>query len=458
MREMYSVNDEGGTKVRAVALDVLQRINREGAYSQLALNAAIEKANFDSRDTALITQIVYGTLQMRLTLDFYLSAFIKKGTRTKPWVKELLRLSLYQLTYLDKIPSHAVVNVAVTIAKKRGGQRVSGFVNGVLRAILREGLKDPSEMKDAIKREEILHSHPEWLIRRWIEQYGKETTKAICEANNTPPEVTVRVNRTKTSREQLIAKLEESHIDAAFGNLSPDAVVIKKGKIIDHSVYIDGEVSVQDESSMLVARALDPAPGLKVLDACAGPGGKTAHIAELMNDEGEITALDIHEHKCDLIRRQAERLGLTSIKTAVCDARKAEGLFSEASFDRILVDAPCTGFGVIRRKPEIKYQKTESDIREIAGIQQEILTAIAPLLKKGGKLVYSTCTIDKLENVDSVKAFLDKHPDFELDESLMKRFPEVVGQKSQWFGPGMCQILPQDFGTDGFFIAAFKKV
>jgi 16S rRNA (cytosine967-C5)-methyltransferase len=454
---MYSVNDEGGANVRSVALDVLQRVNREGAYSQLALHHAIETAGFIGRDTALVTQIVYGTLQRRLTLDFYLKPFIKKGTRTKPWVKELLRLSIYQMVFLDKVPDHAVVNVAVNIAKKRGGPRVSGFVNGILRAFLRAGIPDINTVKDNYSREEILHSHPKWLIERWTDQYGAKTTSAICEANNTPPEVSVRVNRTKTTRAQLLLKLKESQIEAENGNLSPDAIVIKRGKVVNQPVYIEGDVSIQDESSMLVAQALDVSPGQKVLDSCAGPGGKTAHIAELMNDEGTIHALDIYEHKCALINEQAKRLGLSSIKTTVCDARRVGEIFSDEMFDRILVDAPCTGFGVIRRKPEIKYQKTNEDIQQIADIQQAILDAVSPLLKKGGKMVYSTCTIDKKENVDSVHAFLEKHPEFVLDVSLKNRLPEIVATKSLWYHDGMCQILPQDFGTDGFFIAAFIK-
>ncbi|MGV3487806.1 MAG: 16S rRNA (cytosine(967)-C(5))-methyltransferase RsmB [Tuberibacillus sp.] len=451
------MNDHGGVKVRSVALDVLLKVYREGAYSQLALHHAIENAALDGRDVALVTQMVYGTIQRRLTLDYYLRPFIKKGVRTKPWVKELLRLSVYQLRFLDKVPEHAIVNVAVNIAKKRGGIKVSGFVNGVLRALIRTGVPDINAVKDPLARKEILHSHPKWLIERWGTQYGDNITDAICEANNTPPEVTIRVNRMALSREECLRQLQETDVEALPGNLSPDAIVIKKGIIIDHPLYLEGKVSIQDESSMMVARALDVSPGQYVLDACAGPGGKTAHVAEIMNDTGQITALDIHEHKCGLIKEQADRLGLSSIKTMVCDARKSEEVFAEASFDRILIDAPCSGFGVIRRKPEIKYQKTPQDVEQIAAIQQAILDANASLLKSGGKMVYSTCTIDKEENVFAVKAFLEKHPDFMLDESLIKRFPDVVESKSLWFHEGMCQILPQDFGTDGFFIAAFVK-
>jgi len=451
------VNDDHGVAVRSAALDVLLKVSREGAYSQLALHHAIEKSGFHSQDTALLTQMVYGTIQWRLTLDYHLKPFLKKGARTKPWVKELLRLSVYQLAFLDKIPHHAVVNVAVEIAKKRGGQRVSGFVNGVLRAYIRTGGPDVQTIQDAWERKEILHSHPRWLLKRWTSQYGEEATVAICKANHTPPDVTIRVNRLKWDRKACLSTLREAHFDVKEGNLSPDAIVLKKGKIIDHPIYKEGKVTIQDESSMLVARALDAKPGQRVLDACSGPGGKTTHIAELMDDTGEILALDIYEHKIGLVRSQAARLGLSSIKTMVADARRTGEIFPKESFDRILIDAPCSGFGVIRRKPEIKYEKTAEDVASISRLQREILDANAPLLKKSGVLVYSTCTIDKEENVFAVQDFLKTHPDFTIDTSLVERLPEVVREKSLWFADGMCQILPQHFGTDGFFIAAFLK-
>ncbi|WP_077615039.1 16S rRNA (cytosine(967)-C(5))-methyltransferase RsmB [Caenibacillus caldisaponilyticus] len=443
--------------VRAAALDLLLKIERDGAYSPLALHHAIETSGYEARDAALLTQIVYGTLQHRLTIDYYLSAFLNARNRTKAWVRELLRLSVYQFAYLDKIPPHAITSEAVAIAKKRGGPRVAGFVNAVLRRLIREGLPEVAAIEDELEREAVMFSHPAWLIDRWRKQYGRETARMICQANNEPPAVTARVNRLKASRDEVIAELKKSGIEAEKGRVSEDAIVIKKGKLTDHPVYINGKATVQDESSMLVARALGPQPGMTILDACAAPGGKTTHLAELMNDTGTVVALDIHEHKIGLIDRQAKRLGLTSVTAQALDARRAPAAFGPEAFDGILVDAPCSGFGVIRRKPEIKYQKSMDDVAAIARLQLELLNAVVPLLKKGARLVYSTCTIDQAENIGTAEAFCQARKDIVPDDTLWERLPEAVRRRGHWKGRSMCQILPHDFGTDGFFIAGFVK-
>ncbi|MFC4617294.1 16S rRNA (cytosine(967)-C(5))-methyltransferase RsmB [Camelliibacillus cellulosilyticus] len=449
--------DHKHPNARKIALDVLEKVNKNQAYSGLALNHAIEEMHPSVKDVALITQIVYGTLQHRLTLDFYIDAFIQKRKKIDAWVRELLRLSFYQMVYLKKIPAHAAVNEAVTIAKRRGGRGVAGFVNGVLRAAHRQGVPEISRIPKGVGQMAIEYSHPEWLVKRWIQQYGEKDALLLLKANNEAPDVSLRVNALKSDPDTLKNELVQDGFDVQVGRLAPEALVVNKGKIVGHPVYKEGKVSIQDESSMLVARALDLKPGMAVLDACAGPGGKTAHLAELMGDEGMINALDIHKHKTRLIDEQAERLGLTSIHTKVLDAREAGTAFAKASFDRILVDAPCTGFGVIRRKPEIKYQKTPKDISGLAKVQQAILNAVVPLLKVGGKLVYSTCTIDEEENALGVKAFLERTPEMSLDGTLRNRLPIKLGQSSRWTDDGMVQLLPQDFGTDGFFIACFIK-
>jgi len=443
--------------IREVALNVLEKIERQGAYSQLALNHAIETADLSERDTSLLTQIVYGTLQRQLTLDYYIRSFVKNEKKMEMWVRLLLRLSFFQFAFLDKVPDHAIVSEAVTIAKKRGHQGISGLVNGVLRAAQRQGLPTFEAIPDPMERLSIETSHPRWLLQRWIDFYGMKTTQVMCDYNNRAPQTMLRVNALKMSRDAALLTLLNAEMDAEKGRISEDALILNKGMILNDPLYQEGVVTIQDESSMLVSVALDPASHMRILDACAGPGGKTTHIAERMGDEGDIIALDIHQHKMKLIEKSAARLNLKSIQARELDAMSAQEVFEPATFDRILVDAPCTGFGVIRRKPEIKYQKTLQDIAQITEIQTKILHTVAPLLKQGGKLVYSTCTVDRDENIGTVENFLEHFPNFYEDETLMNRLPHALQERSRWHGKGMVQILPQDFNTEGFFISCFVK-
>jgi 16S rRNA (cytosine967-C5)-methyltransferase len=442
--------------VREVALDILLQIEKSQAYSNLLLNQTIKREKLNEKDVGLLTEIVYGTLQRKNTLDYYLNSFVKGGLKKlDQWVLVLLRLSLYQMIYLDRVPERAIVHEAVEIAKKKGHKGISAMVNGTLRSIIREGVPNFDKLQDSYEKLALEFSHPTWLIERWVEQFGLERTKAICEINLVPPSVTARVNQVMMKdKNELIKLLASEGIKVEEGDLSPDALKIVQGTLPNTKLFKDGHLSIQDESSMLVARALNPQPGMKVLDSCAAPGGKTTHLAEIMNNEGEIYALDLHDHKVKLIDEQASRLKLSIIRTKATDSRKAGDVFPKGSFDCILVDAPCTGLGVIRRKPDIKWQKQIEDVEKITEIQKAILKAVAPLLKQGGRLVYSTCTIDKLENEIVVKNFLENNRDFHVDLSLKERLPK----KAQSFcKDGMVQLLPSDFGTDGFFIASMIK-
>ncbi|OIJ09852.1 16S rRNA (cytosine(967)-C(5))-methyltransferase [Anaerobacillus arseniciselenatis] len=443
--------------VREVALDILLQIEKNQAYSNLLLNQTIKREKINEKDIGLLTEIVYGTIQRKNTLDYYLSQFVKiKLKKLDDWVLVLLRLSLYQIIYLDRVPERAVVHEAVELAKKKGHKGISAMVNGTLRSLLRQGVPSFNKIEDPIEKLAISYSHPIWLTKRWIDQFGEDKTKAVCEINCTPPMVTARVNKMKVRNiDEVIEKLEGEGVICERGDLSDDAIKVIKGTLPNTTAYKEGMVTIQDESSMLVARALGAMPKMKVLDSCAAPGGKTTHIAELMNNEGEICALDLHEHKVKLIDEQASRLNLSIIHTKATDSRKANEVFEKESFDCILVDAPCTGLGVIRRKPDIKWQKQEADIERITLIQKDILSAVAPLLKKGGTIVYSTCTIDDLENEEVVKSFLNEHSNFELDETLKERLPKKL---EGLYNKGMVKILPSDFNTDGFFISSLKKI
>lgn len=441
---------------RELAMHVLTQVEQEGAYSNLLLNTALQKAALSKSDAGLATELIYGTISRLNTLDYFLDKYVNKGTRKlQPWVRALLRLSLYQIIYLDRIPDHAVVSEAVNLAKRRGHQGISGMVNGVLRNILRqkESLAIPADLP-AAKRISLQHSHPEWLVERWISQYGPETAEAICAANNEPPAVSVRVNTTMISREELLKEMEGRGLQAAPSTLSPYGIVVKgAGNMALTDWYREGMISIQDESSMLVAEAVGPEPGMRVLDCCAAPGGKSAHMGELMKDQGSIVANDIHSHKGKLIADQAARLGLDCIRTVTGDALELPSRFEPASFDRILLDAPCSGLGVIRRKPDLKWGKTEEDIREIAALQSKLLDSVSALLRPGGVLVYSTCTIEPQENEGVVTSFVNRHPEFELDEtgslSRLKDNALVRG--------GGIQILPQHYHSDGFYIARLRR-
>lgn len=439
-------------------MNVLTQVEQEGAYSNLLLNTALQKSSLAKSDAGLATELIYGTISRLNTLDYFLDKFVKKGVqKLQPWVRALLRISLYQVVYLDRIPDHAVVSEAVNLAKRRGHQGISGMVNGVLRNILRqkESLAIPENMPTA-QRISLLHSHPQWLVERWISQYGIETTEAICAANNEPPAVSVRVNTTMISREDMLTLMSSHGLDATPSSLSPYGIVVKgAGNMALTDWYRDGMISIQDESSMLVAEAVKPEPGMRVLDCCAAPGGKSAHMGELMKDEGSIVANDIHAHKGKLISDQASRLGLDSISIVTGDALDLVDRFEPASFDRILLDAPCSGLGVIRRKPDLKWGKSQEDIHEIAALQLRLLESVSTLLRPGGLLVYSTCTIEPLENEGVVSAFLEGHSEFEIAEDGLGALSRL--EKKSLLQGGGIQILPQHYHSDGFYIARLGR-
>lgn len=440
--------------VREVALDTLLHIEKNQAYSNLLLNKMIRESSLSPKDVGLLTEIVYGTVQRKMTLDYFLQPFLKKQKKIELWVIILLRLSLYQIVYLDRIPERAVIHEAVEIAKRRGHRGISGMVNGVLRSIQREGLPEFGEINDPLERLSIEMSFPLWLLQKWAHQYGIEETMEICKSTLEPPKVTARVNCNKTTVLEVLSLLEEENVAAEKGDLSIDAISISNGNLAKTRIFQDGYVTIQDESSMLVARALGPVNGDKVLDSCAAPGGKTTHIAELLGNNGEVISVDLHPHKVKLIEDQLNRLKLSNVKTLVSDSRHLQEHFNSEEFDRILVDAPCSGFGVIRRKPDIKYSKRLEDIAQLATIQLSILNSVAPLLKNGGTLIYSTCTIDQEENADVVEKFLATNKEFKVDETLIDRMPEVL---KPFVKNGQVQILPHYFGSDGFFIASFRK-
>ncbi|MGS2776798.1 16S rRNA (cytosine(967)-C(5))-methyltransferase RsmB [Robertmurraya sp. GLU-23] len=442
------------TNVRESVVAILEQIEKNQSYSNLLLNNVIKKNQIASKDIGLLTELTYGTLQRKMTLDYYLEPFIKNPKKLENWVKQLLRMTLYQMLYLDKIPDRAAIHEAVEIAKKRGHKGISGMVNGVLRSLQREGTRDVNEIKDEVERLSIETSHPTWLVRRWTEQFGYNKAKEMCEINLTAPMQTARINTNKITREACIKRLSDEGFQVEESVVVPEAIKCLRGNLAHSESFKEGLITIQDESSMLVAYALGIEKNETILDACAAPGGKSTHIAEKLEETGQVVSLDLHEHKVKLINENATRLGLKNIETKAMDSRKVLEEFEGKMFDRILLDAPCSGLGVMRRKPDMKYTKKEEDLHRLQSIQLQLLDSVTPLLKPGGTLVYSTCTIDRSENEEVVAAFLQKHTEFEGDLSVIERMPKAIQPLMTDF---QLQIFPQDFGSDGFYIASLRK-
>ncbi len=437
---------------RELALQTLTDILIDGAYSNHALSEQIEKNELTVQDKNFMTELVYGTLQHEQLLNFYVTPFF--NGKVKAWVRILIQMTLYQMLFLDSVPEHAAISEAVKIAKKRGGQFNGKLVNAILREMTRTPLPSLDTIKDEAERLAVETSHPLWLIKLWSKQFGWEKTIQMARANNERVNVTIRVNGVRGTREELKQKLESEGITCEYGNLSQDALVILKGNVIKTKAFEQGWFYVQDESSMLVARALKPKHHSKVLDTCSAPGGKTTHVAELMRQTGTVYAHDVYEHKIKLIEDNVKRLGLTNVVATLQDATTLNERYESDNFDAVLVDAPCSGLGILRRHPEVKITKQPSDLDEIMMIQKKILNTVAPLVKVGGTLVYSTCTVNRKENDKMVEQFLAQHPEYELDPTLVNRLPEVLHEQTK---NGMVQLFPGDYQTDGFFIACLKR-
>lgn len=437
---------------RELALQTLTDILINGAYSNHALNEQIEKSDLTIQDKNFMTELVYGTLQHQQLLNFYATPFF--NGKVKGWIRILIQMTLYQILYLDSVPQHAAISEAVNVAKKRGGQFNGKLVNAILREMVRNPLPDLQLIQDDAERLATQTSHPIWLIKLWIKQFGMEKTEQMAHANNERVNVTIRVNGVRGTKEELKQKLEEEGIECQDGSLSPDALVITKGNVIKTKAFEQGWFYVQDESSMLVARALKPKHHTKVLDTCSAPGGKTTHVAEMMRQTGTVYAHDIYPHKIKLIEDNVKRLGLTNVVVNLQDATKLKECYPSESFDSVLVDAPCSGLGILRRHPEVKITKKPEDLDGVMAIQKEILKTVASLVKDGGTLLYSTCTVNRKENDKMVEWFLREYPEFKLDQTLVERLPDVLKEQSS---TGMVQLFPGDYQTDGFFIACLKR-
>ncbi|WP_367365818.1 16S rRNA (cytosine(967)-C(5))-methyltransferase RsmB [Pediococcus parvulus] len=435
---------------RALAVDVLVKVNK-GAYSNIELKNIIADSQLSQLDINLLTEIVYGVIQHKLTLDYFLSPFVE-GKKVQDWVHQLLLTAVFQMVYLDRVPTRAIFNESIEIAKTEGHSGIRAFVTGVLHAMQRKGFPELDAIKDQKNYRSVKYSVAPWIIKELDAQLGESKTNRILVSINQPARQAARINTQKITQVQAVDYLNAHEYKAIPSEVAEDGIVVSNGSVARSELFQNGSLTVQDESAMLVAEAMQLESGMTVLDACAAPGGKTTHIAQQVGENGHVLALDLHPKKVALIRTNAKRMGLnTQVEVKVLDARKIDLLAEDNSFDRILVDAPCSGIGLIRRKPEIRYEKALTDSEKLHKIQLEILNAVAAKVKNNGIITYSTCTILKQENENTMTDFLKLHPEFELIQTSTKK-----QLKSSRTTPYL-NIYPDDFESDGFFIACLQK-
>lgn len=426
------------TNARKLARDILVEVLMGGAYANITLDAKLRAHSLKSEDKGLVSALVYGVLNKKALLDWYLEPFIQK--KAKPGIAILLELTIYQICFMDRIPTSAAVDEAVKIAKYEGGQATGNFVNAVLRSFMRSTRKN-----ERPKDWETCYSMPKLLLNKMVTQFGGARTGQILESLEVPSKASIRVNGGEEIRNQLL----ETYPELEPSELSPVGLVAKQGHFANTPEFKSGEYTLQDETSQLVAPMLELKGDEKVLDACAAPGGKSLHIASLLTT-GKVYACDLYEHKLKLIMENAERQALTDkIETRKADARRLSAQFPSVKFDRILVDAPCSGIGLIRRKPDIRYRKEASDFSALAALQLEILESASEVLAENGIMVYSTCTIFDQENFQVVEKFLLLHP--EMEQLACQH------EKTELIKDGCFFITPEQYLSDGFFIAKFKK-
>jgi 16S rRNA (cytosine967-C5)-methyltransferase len=444
----------GGTRTRSIALSILKEVNQDGKYANISLKEHLRGEALSDRDAAFVTQLVYGTLEKQITIDYYLKRFAT-FKRVNPWIMNILRLGAYQLLYLDRVPDSAACNEAVKLCKMHGLFALQGFVNGILRNLARnkDKLTLPDDSLSLSENLSLQYSYPKWLVDKWITDYGPETAEAILKPADIDDAVSIRVNTMKISPENLKDRLEQSGIVVRDGYHMREALRISNaGDIEENPYYQEGLFTVQGESSMLDAHIVDPQPGETILDACSSPGGKAIHMAELMKGQGRIAAWDVHDHRVALIERNRTRMDAGIVEPSVRDASEHDAELIDR-FDRVLIDAPCSGLGIIIKKPDIKLNIKPNGLSELSSLQEKIITTCSSYVKPGGILVYSTCTINPLENEDIVQRLLTKRQDFVLEDP--SAFMPVTLKSA--VKDGMIQLIPSRHRTDGFFIARLRR-
>ena len=444
-------------KIREIALKILFNVFGGKAYSNISINKHLKRYGLEAKDRAFITEMVYGTIRWNLKIDWIIENFSNiRLDKISLNIINILRLGTYQILYMDRVPDSAACNESVKLSKKYGHKGTYGFVNGVLRSISRnkDSISFPDKNDEYTRFLSINYSHALWLVERWMKRYGSEFTEGLLNANNETPEFCIRTNTLKCQRDELRDILMNEGIKSQAGKYLNDAVIIENPSDITRlESFQKGLFQVQDESSMLVSKVLDPNPGETIVDVCSAPGGKTSHIVQLMNNCGSVLARDIYQKKINIVEKTIKRLGNSIVKTKMFNAEYVDEEIVQ-KVDRVLIDAPCTGYGVIRRKPEIKIMTDRNEKKGIGKLQLNILEASSKLLKPGGIMVYSTCTFEPEENEMVIEKFLNSKKGF-VYEGFYDLLPE--GLKKEEAKKGFMKIYPHIDGIDGFFIAKLKK-
>ena len=439
---------------RKVALDIFQDVVRKDAYAALSLDDRLKNVNLPQLDKRFCASIVYTALENLIRIDYALGFFLKDAESLEPTVRDILRISVCQLLFHDRIPENAIVDEAVKLTRGAGLEGLTGLTNAVMRSIVRgrNEIKWPAKEEGA-RYLSIMYSVPMWLAERLTDAYGPETAEKICAYRSEAHFTTVRPNMNQYSDEAFEALLQKKVWEVEKGAVAHAFRVRKASEIAQDADYLAGHFSIQGESSMLAAQAVHVKAGMQVLDCCAAPGGKTAYMAELMEGTGRVYAWDVHEHRVTLIRAMMRRLHLENVRPVVRDASiLKEDLVG--TMDAVLLDAPCSGLGVMDNKPDIKYRATLESVKELTEIQEKLLDTCCQYVKRNGTLVYSTCSVLPEENGEQVKRFLEKHPEF-----VISPLPETIDERfrKEYAETGL-QLLPHRDGVEGFFIARMKRI
>lgn len=453
-------------QVRFLAWEILYHIEKEEAFADQALEEVLaSREDLLPRDRAFVYELVLGTLRWQGKIDRFISRAVRfPGKKIKLKLHTLLRLGAYQLLFLDKVPDAAAVNESVRLAKAIfRNDKISHFVNAALRHIARNKSQKiaPDIDDDPLEHIAVTFSHPRWLVARWIKEYGVEMARDICAANNIAPPLTLRINTLKTNREDMGGQLKNLGLDFRETMFAPTGLILKKSAILlEENQLSKGDYYIQDEASQIISPILEVKPGMIVLDACAAPGGKTTHLAQLMKNQGQIIALDLSVAKTKILQKNCHRLGASIVKVICADSTCPLPFRPSLFFDRILIDAPCSGLGTLHRHPDIKWRRDPEDINRLSLLQLKLLENLSAYLQHGGVLIYSTCTMTREENDLVVEKFLQRHKDFVL-EDLRNILPPSL--KMMIDGQGYLRtypdfIIPQgEYRLDGFFAARMRK-
>ena len=450
-------------KNRKIILEVLDRVENQNSYLNILLPSFFKKYKPGDLDKSLIQEISYGVIRFRKRLDWIIYQFLFSKKKKLPLtIQNILRMGFYQVLYLEKIPDYAIVNESVELAKQSPYPAYSSMVNAVLRNAIRQSvtINWPDTEKEPVKYVSVYYSFPEWLVERWINRFSLEMCVRICEASNTRPDLTLRINSLKTNMPQFQKELYQLKIPFQKSQHLPDTAVTIEGysNITQTPLFQKGLFSIQDESSILATEFLGPIPGDTIIDMCSGPGGKTTHISQILQNKGKVIAFEINQRRLKMVMEESRRLGIENIFPVLMDSRKFIKEYLGKA-DRILVDAPCSGTGVIRKKPDLKWKKWSTEhFNELNQIQKELLDIAALYLKPGAELLYSTCSMEKEENDDVIVKFIKKHPNFTIqDSSSFIHKKGIVRFKTKI--KEAIQLIPGYSGPniDGFYMVKLKK-